>query len=430
MTSSEKPVTFDPQRRAALPGLKAQIETFTRHLESEEHRLGIRSRARRENDRRSFQVSVEAIACNLLITAMVAPDATLCVPRGHAAMWSGGRYRNPVYGQHFLDILYLMETLKLTAQVTKGYRYSQRERRPTTTRAMPALSDHLPLGRTELSDFRQDEEPELIILKPKKDDDGRAPPIGYTDTARTKKWRREVQAINAWLATAPITLADNPSRLARLDRDGQPIEPYRRTLHRVFNNADWNAGGRLFGGFWMTMERSERFRTIRIAGEEIANVDFSSLFPRLAYVRAGAEQPEDDLYNVTGDGTCRDGWKALINALLFARRPLGGWPTDARDELPLGMKLRDAIAAIKRKHAPIVSLFEQGLGYELMRHEADLLIFVVTALFKQGITALPLHDSVLIARSHAETARAFMEQEFKHRTVSSRAFVEIDFGLI
>ena len=82
------------------------------------------------------------------------------------------------------------------------------------------------------------------------------------------------------------------------------------------------------------------------------------------------------------------------------------------------MKLRDAVEAIKRKHAPIAKLFERGLGFQLMRHESDLLVSVVTALFKNGITALPLHDSVLVARSHAETAKTFMEQEFVHRTGS------------
>jgi hypothetical protein len=41
---------------------------------------------------------------------------------------------------------------------------------------------------------------------------------------------------------------------------------------------------------------------------------------------------------------------------------------------------------------------------------------------------VPLHDSVLVARSHAETAKTFMEQEFMHRSGSPRAFVKIDFG--
>jgi len=424
--TQEKPVGFDPQRRAARPDLTARIETLARHLEAEERRLKIRSRARRDPDQRNFRLAVEAIACNLLVTAMVASDATLSVPRGHAAMWSNGRYRNPVFGQHFVDILDLLAKINLVSEVAKGFRFSKTARRPTRIRASSDLSHHLPVGMTDLSGFCREEEPEVIVLKPEKDGDGRAPPLDYRDTRDTRRWRREMRVINAGLAAAPITIIEEDHRAVRLDRNGQPIEPYRRTLRRVFNNENWNAGGRLYDGFWMTMERTERFRTIKIAGEKIANVDYSSLFPRLAYARAQAEQPVGDLYDVTGDGTCRGGWKILISAMLFARKPLGGWPTDAREEFPSGMKLRDTVEAIKRKHAPIAKLFEQGLGFQLMRHESDLLVSVVTALFRNGITALPLHDSVLVARSHAETAKVFMEQEFTHRTGSPRAFVKID----
>ncbi|HEY5279645.1 MAG TPA: hypothetical protein VIJ67_07800 [Pseudolabrys sp.] len=407
--------------------MKASIETFTRHLESEERRLGVRTRSRREADQRSFRLAVEAIACNLLITAMTGQDATLSVPRSHDAMWGQGRYRNPVYGQHFRDALDLLETLKLASRATKGYRFSATARQATTIRATSKLTRHLPLGVTDWSAFRCVAEPELIVLKPRKDDDRRTQPVDYKDTARTERWRREMQAINAWLAAAPISVIADKRRTIRLDNEGQPVEPYRRSLRRVFNNENWNAGGRLFGGFWMTMERTERFRTIRIAGEEIANVDFSSLFPRLAYARAGIEQPDEDVYDLIGDGTCRDGWKTLINAMLFATRPLRGWPTGAREGLPAGIKLRDAVDAIKGKHSPIAKLLERGLGFELMSHEAGMLVSVVTALFKNGVTALPLHDSVLVPRSNAATAKDFMEQEFKYRTGSARAFVKIDF---
>jgi len=65
--NKERPVRFDPQRRAARPDLKAAIKTFARHLESEEGRLEIRSRARRDLDRRNFRLAVEALACNLLV---------------------------------------------------------------------------------------------------------------------------------------------------------------------------------------------------------------------------------------------------------------------------------------------------------------------------------------------------------------------------
>lgn len=428
MKKQRSSVQFDPQRRAARSDLKASIATFARHLEAEERRLKIRFRARRDLAQRNFRLAVEAIASNLLVAAMVAPDAPLSVPRGHDAMWGKGRYHTPIFGKHFLDILDLLIKLKLIVRVKKGYRYSSTASQSTTIRATPELSRHLPLGVTDWNAFRREEEVEVIVLNSVKDaeDDGHARALNYKDTRNTERWRREVRAINAWLAAAPIAVLEDDHRAISLGKDGQPVDPYRRTLRRVFNNADWNAGGRLWGGFWMNMQRTERFRTIRIAGEEIANVDYNSLFPRMAYARAQAEQPDGDLYDVTGDGTCRDGWKKLINVLLFAEKPLAGWPTGVREVLPSGTKRGDAVAAIKRKHAPIAMLFEHGLGFQLMRHEADLLVSVVTALFKNDITALPLHDAVLVARSHAATAKTFMEQEFTRRTGSPRAFVKVE----
>jgi hypothetical protein len=178
----------------------------------------------------------------------------------------------------------------------------------------------------------------------------------------------------------------------------------------------------------MTMERHSRFQLLRIGGEPVVNVDFSSLFPRLAYVRAQAEQPDDDIYDAIGDGSCRDGWKKLVNALLFAERPLKQWPRNTRKLFPKGLSLKKAIAAIKTKHAAIAPLFEQGLGYELMRHESDMLIIVVNALFERGIAALPLHDSVLVAQSHGNAALNLMEAEFRRRTGAARAYVKIAFG--
>lgn len=426
-----KPVLrFEPQRRAASDALRANIEALIGHLESEERRLNLRSRKRRDEDRRSFRNAIEALACNLLVTAKTSPLATLSVPRSHGAIWGKGRYRDPIYGQHFLSLIDLLCALGLAEKVTHGYRFSKNARQPTTIRPMTTFKRRMHLSSLAWDDFMQDDPPELIILKPAKDHDGRAEPIDYKDTKRTAQWRHEIARLNAWLRDASIEVLGPDRTTLHVDDAGQPIEPYRRSLRRIFNNADWQKGGRLFGGFWETMERTARFRLLRVMGEPVVNVDFGSLFPRLAYVRAREEQPEGDLYDITDDGLCREGWKELINALLFAERPLKGWPRETREKLPNGIGLREAVTAIKTKHSPIAHLFEHGLGFQLMRVESDMLIAIVTALFKRGITALPLHDSVLVAQSHGEAAKTIMEAAFRQHTGSPRANVKIASGPI
>lgn len=421
-------VRFEPQRRARGP-LKARIASLTRHLLAEESRLSGRKRVRSRDDQKRFELAIEALCCNLLVVAMVGPDTRLSVPRGHNVMWGNGRYSEPVFSKQFIRAIDLLIRAGLIAQITKGYRFSQKTKQSTTVVPLPALSTFLPLGNTNWASFEWATPPELIILHARKMKDGSdGPLINYTDSAKTRRLRRQVADINAVLKDAPIAINGDVGTAAVLVKEGQPIDPYRRSLRRVFNNGKWNAGGRLFGGFWMNMGREDRFDLIRINGEEIVNVDFSSLFPRMAYARARAEQPTYDLYDIRGDGMHRDGWKVLMNALLFEEKPFQHWPTGAIDEFPKGTKLKELVAAIRTRHAPIAHLFEKGLGFELMYLESEMLIAIVQVLFKQGVTALPLHDSVLVARSDAETAKAAMEAEFKRRTGALCAFVKIDIG--
>jgi hypothetical protein len=93
------------------------------------------------------------------------------------------------------------------------------------------------------------------------------------------------------------------------------------------------------------------------------------------------------------------------------------------------MKLNQAMALLKDKHPPIAHLFGTGVGFELMFMESEILIAVITHLFKNGIPALPLHDAVLVAKSQAKAAKAAMEYAFRSSTGQRRAFVKVEFSL-
>jgi hypothetical protein len=202
-----------------------------------------------------------------------------------------------------------------------------------------------------------------------------------------------------------------------------------RTVRRVFNDGSWQRGGRLYGAFWETMQRPDRFKCLRIEGERIANVDFGQLYLRLAYLEPGLTPPGGDLYAVQGYEDCRDGVKVIVNAMLFADRPFRQWPHGRSTLFPKGTALRDVADAVKVAHMPIISLFETGIGHRLSFIESNILIDVLgVLLFKQGITALPLHDSVLVATSKADKAKAIMAQSFTMFTGGGTIPVKIDLG--
>ena len=90
------------------------------------------------------------------------------------------------------------------------------------------------------------------------------------------------------------------------------------------------------------MKREDRFKFLRICtkatpdGESIANVDFSQLFPTLAYHKVGCAPFDGDLYDIVGDGSSREGWKTLVNAMLFAKGMMTRWPSETSSLFPKG----------------------------------------------------------------------------------------------
>lgn len=416
---------FDPQFRAKTADLRAAIRRIGDLLTDRELTSELRTRTRKLPDKRKFDLAVEALACNLLLLKATGSDSKLAVPRSHDFLWQKGRNANVVYGQHFLDAIDLMASLQLIHKDRTGYRLSAKSKQPSLIAAADHLSDYLPLAPPDWRSVYRIDDPTLIILKEGKDEDGRAAAVNYNETARTKLMAGQIRRINKFLRDADIEIADAAAGLT-LGRDGQIIAPYRRSLRRIFNNKDWQHGGRLAGGFWMSMERTDRFERIRIDGEPIADVDYQQLFPRLAYVRARAEQPEGDIYDISSDGTGRAGWKKLMNAMLFADGRLKNWPEETLQHFPDGTKLRDAVGMLAEKHRPIEHLFGTGLGFQLMRIESDMLIEVITQLFRMGVTALPIHDAVLVAESQAAVAEEAMQAAFYLRTNSRRAIVSIE----
>ncbi|WP_459593574.1 hypothetical protein [Bradyrhizobium diazoefficiens] len=413
---------FDPQLRAKSAELQAAVRGLTDILLTHEAASGMRKRARKEADATKFCLAVEALACNLILLKATGSNAKLAVPRSHAVLWQG----NPVLGQHFLSVIDLLSAVGLIAEGRRGYRISAKSKMPSLIEPQERLADHLPLSPPEWRAIGQIDDPVLVILKEGKDEDGNAAAIAYRKTAQSKKFENQVRSINRLLREADIEIAGQDDFGLSLGRDGQIIAPYRRSLRRIFNNGTWQHGGRLAGGFWMSMARTERQR-IRINGQPVAEVDYGQLFPRLAYVRAGAPQPEGDLYNVFRNGTGRDGCKKLMNALLFSQGPLRNWPEDTHRHFPDGINLRTAIEMLAAKHAPIAHLFGKGLGFQLMRIESDMLIEVLTELSAAGVIALPLHDAVLVAKSDAGVAQETMRAVFRRWSRSPCAIVSVKF---
>lgn len=391
---------FNPHLRANPRSkvLVRQIAALAAHLDAIQMD---RRKARSPKEARTFRLAVEALACNLLAMTLVRPELRMTITTAHAAM--SGPFAPAIYGRAFPTLVDLMASDDVgIIERDRSFQFGAVGARGRSVRPGTRLADHLPVGAIAFSDFRQEVATDLLFLRGRKVK-GAAPFLPIPETDRTAQLRAEMKRLNSWFAKARIDL---------LDDDGvHTALPFNRTVRRYFNNGNFMEGGRLFGGFWMGMPREDRFRLIRVDGEEIANVDFGQLFPRLAYVYARQDPGERDIYDIDGiDPKHRKGLKKLMNAALFAKTPLKNWPRETAHLFPEGMKVKTALDAIKARHPAIAPLFSTAAGYRCMFAESTMLVHALARLFRQGITALPVHDSVIVARSRAEEAKAILQR--------------------
>lgn len=415
---------FDPHLRATDEGLKNAISGFVTYLESREAKLGGRTRGRKVADREKFHLAIEGLLSNLIVAYARSPQTLLNVPLSNNTLRGSPRYKPVVYGKHFRDLITLVVNLHLIKIVTKGHNVRKWRRREITTIRPTGkiLKAFPPIVTVTHNAFTRIDLPEVIVLK---DSDGQF--LDYSDSNDTRRWRDELRKINAYLREASISIVGSPDTL--LDENGFTIRSEARELRRIWNNGKWTQGGRLYDGFWQTMKREQRSQVIRIDGGPIANVDFSQFNLRLAYALAKIRPPRGDLYAVTGDDVSgrnwmqlREGRKKLTSAMFNRSTPLTGWPGKSAEErtalaacFPSGTTARIATSKIRAKHSAIADYIENGRGLGFMRIESDILVATLLSLNKRGITALPIHDAVLVPERHALTAKDTLQRESKRR---------------
>jgi hypothetical protein len=341
------------------------------------------------------------------------------------------RYDNPAFGKGVRPLLDQMHEMGLLDfRLPLAMRGEVSSIAPTAEFASRVRD----LGIT-LADFGRDEREEVLVLTRRAG--ARAAEstdrINYRETFETRALRDQVRRVNAFLASADIEFID--------DGLSPHVDPHERLLKRRFvlplgEHAErFDRGGRLFGGFWTNLESSRR-RNIRIEGEPVADLDYSSMFARLAHTYIGAVPPSGDLYAIPGLEDYRSGVKLAFNIFLFDRQgSRRKWPKDemgigvgtdadaqkaspnseaARFEglLPAGwestLRLRKAILD---KHPALGKAFGRRLGYGLMFAESRVLMAVLEELMQRGIVALPLHDGLLCAQSRKEEAEEVMRSK-------------------
>ena len=400
---------LDSWMAAKGANLRTIVRDVLNHLEHADQKHGRRRRARRAVDQRTHNELVETVLANLAYA--VVEDLGRSVAVSLAKSTKRTRYDRPIFRllPRLLDRLAEADCLVLEK--------SSRVGRLSTISPTPRLiREVITLGVT-FGDFGRHPGEEVIVLtrswRDYSDLGGGGAKyrewIDYQDTEETCRHRTQLRTINDALAEAPLEFVC-PCHLRG------PLDTEKRLLRRFFSlptdtpegHPRFDLNGRLFGGWWQNLESSLR-RYIRIDGEAIADLDYASMFPRLAYLAAGHEPPSGDLYAIEGLLDHRDGVKRAMNTLLFAEGSRARLPAEAKAELPGGWTMGRIRAAIVEKHPVLSEVIEQGLGLRLMFMESQILMDLLLRLWGENIVALPMHDGVMVAASQAQAARLMME---------------------
>jgi hypothetical protein len=219
--------------------------------------------------------------------------------------------------------------------------------------------------------------------------------------------RKQLSEFNEALSAQQIALGDQIIREGdRLDNGGRA----QTQLHRVFNRADFNLGGRFYGPYWQNIGNRER---IKINGEDTVELDYAAMHIRLLYAEAGKPAPADP-YDV-------DGWprKQIKLALLIA--------INARTNIDAVRALADAlrseggvanpcataeglVRAAKAAHPLIAHAIGSDAGVRLMRRDSEIAAQVMREVMRAtGIIPLPVHDSFIVPIIHEERLKEAME---------------------
>lgn len=234
---------------------------------------------------------------------------------------------------------------------------------------------------------------EPIILRA-----GDKSPLDYRDSRETNRQRRNVQAINEAISATDL----DPLAKAK--------------VVRIYNTS-FERGGRFYGDgdSWQNMTSAAR-KALTINGEPVVELDFKTLHPVMLYAEAGCPIPADS-YDIQPwpRGLVKRGLLILINAPNHVSARLAIAHTDEMKEHishgcgQAALRASSAlIKAIKAKHAPIAWAFHSDTGARLMHRDSEIAERVMMDLLGEGVVALPVHDSFLVAASKRDRLEASM----------------------
>lgn len=269
---------FDPWRLPTTSAGHGFVDTVVAALKHHEEEAGLRVRKRRARDQRTFERMVTALASDLAISVLCDEASGLHLSRSNRHLGRVSRYGSAATSKTLRQLLDLMADPGVALiEQELGFRAKKGQSKRTvvfpSARLQQLVQQH-ELTPTDFGERRRIEPIELKSYPVSRTKRGQL--IDYPETLRTMSLRSQVREINAFLSMATLDYTG----LARVDVK-------KRQVRRVFTRESFESGGRLFGGFWQPMSKRDRLCHLKINGEDVVELDYGQVMPRLVYALAG-----------------------------------------------------------------------------------------------------------------------------------------------
>ncbi|WP_432471800.1 hypothetical protein [Amphritea sp. HPY] len=244
---------------------------------------------------------------------------------------------------------------------------------------------------------------EVLILK---DHEGNL--IDYEDTSETNATRFNLIEGNALLAAQSITL------------NGQQLSPMH--MRRIFNNESWEQGGRYYCHAWQNLPKDDR-KQLKINGSVTVERDFSGLHMNMAYAMATGSICPTYPYDYSDYGLDLHTFKPLMKAATLigyncnttkqAKGAINKEINELPEELRTQVSGETVLQMIQEKHEPISLFFCTGFGLTLQYADSQLTSSILGQCMRDGVVALPVHDSYIVPVEHDDYIQGLMGDVFR-----------------
>ncbi|WP_419830095.1 hypothetical protein [Methylobacterium sp.] len=398
---------------AGSPRLERLVQEGAALVAEYEEQTAARKRRRRPDDQRRHLIAIQMVVANLAHAVLSPP------PTGRLAVLTGndtvgfGRYDNRALGKPFRGLLEALEGIGWLDWTT-GHRDEKGRGTASSIAPTATFATRVREAGVSPADFGRIEGEEVIVVTRKLlNGNGevlKKEKVDYPETETSRALRATMQDLNAFLGRADIAFLD----------DGLgPVDLRSRVQRRYFvadvgtTMPSFTLGGRLYGGAWQNLPKARR-GNLRIEGEPVAVLDYSSMAPRLAYASLGLEAPAGDIYALPGleAPELRPAVKRAFNTLLsdpFRQR--SAWPAPGEGDPVLAPQwtVQRFRQALLTRHPALKGCLGTGMAPRLQNTESVILVEVLLEMKTRGIPVLSLHDGLFCPVSRSTEVRKVME---------------------